>query len=47
VSELREDLGRLGKAAVALLREDQGLAGEDVELVRLTARCGGVVSVLG
>jgi hypothetical protein len=43
----REDLGRLGEAAVALLREDQAVTGEDVELARLAGRGGGGVSVLG
>jgi hypothetical protein len=43
VLELREDLGRLGEAAVALLREDQCVVGEDVELALLAGGdCGGV-----
>jgi hypothetical protein len=46
-SELREDFVRLGKPAVALLREDQRVAREDVELALLAGRRRGVVSVLG
>jgi hypothetical protein len=46
-SELREDLVRLGEPAVALLREDQRVAREDVELALLAGRRRGVVSVLG
>jgi hypothetical protein len=46
VLELREDLGRAGEAAVALLREDQCLVGEDIELARLAGRGRGSVPVL-
>jgi hypothetical protein len=42
--QLREDLVRIGIAALTLLREEHPAVGDDVELTVLARYCGGFVS---